>query len=211
MKKFWIFLFIALLGGFLADERIRTLLLEGFAFFWHTTQGVIFQHPIPLREDTDNIPVIGKRLDGFASVLLAAAGEDFGIKKGDRVITHEGEYVGHVEQVSSHISQIVLATHPGERFTGWLPVLSAPMELEGWGSGLLRSLVPASFPIEVGDDVWYDARIDAFVGDVISVKDTPASPARQDGQTAKDEELKEILVRHVVNPLMLSSVRVTHP
>lgn len=197
MKKFLIFLLIALLGGSVAGERIRTLLLEGFAFFSHTTQGVIFQRSVPLREDADNVPVIGKRLNGFASVLLTAAGENFGIKKGDRVITREGEYVGHIEHVSSHISQIVLATHPGERFSGWLPVLSAPIELEGWGSGLLRALVPASFPIKVGDEVWYDARLDAFVGDVISVKDMPG--------------LKEILVRLAVNPLMLSSVRVTHP
>ena len=197
MKKFWIFLFIALLGGSFVGERIRTLLLEGFVFFWHTTQGVIFQRPMSLREDTDDVPVIGKRLDGFASVLLAAAGEHYGIKKGDRIITHDNAYVGHVEQVSLNISKIILASRAGERFTGWLPVLSTPVELEGWGSGLLRALVPASFPIEVGDEIWYDSRLDAFVGDVISVKDTPG--------------LKEIFVRHAVNPLMLSSVRVMHP
>lgn len=210
MKKFWIFLFIALLGGSLAGERMRVSLLKGFDFFWRNKHGAIFSRSLPLREDSSNIPVIAKRLDGFSSMLFVAAGEDHDVKKGDRVIAHDNAYVGHVEQVSSHISTIILASHPGERFTAWLPVLSAPIELEGWGSGLLRALVPASFPIKVEDEVWYDARLDAFVGDVIAVRDAPASP-QQDGQTIKGEGLKEILARHAVNPLMLSSVRVTHP
>lgn len=204
MKKFWIVLFVALLGGSLVGERIRTLLLEEFAFFWRNARGAIFPRSVPavgrpFAEESNYIPVIGKRLDGFASVLLAAAGENDGIKKGDRVIAPDDEYVGRIEHVSSKASQIVLASRLGEHFTGWLPVLSVPLELEGWGSGLLRALVPASFPIEAGDDVWYDTRLDAFVGDVISI---------QDIKNGEGEELKEIFVRHSINPLMLSSVSI---
>lgn len=200
MKKFWIFLFLALFGGFLAGERIRALLLEEFAFFWHTTPGIVFSRPVSLREDTNNVPVIGKRLDGFASVLIAVVGENDGIKKGDRVIASDDEYVGHIEHVSSKVSQIVLASRAGERFTGWLPVLLVPLELQGWGSGLLRALIPISFPVEVGDDVWYDARLDAFVGNVVAVQG--------EIKNTEGEEVKEILVRHVINPLMLSSVSI---
>ena len=207
---FWIFLFIALVGGSLAGERIRALLLEGFAFFWRNKHSPVFSRSMSLTEQSSGIPVIGKRLDGFASVLLVAGGEDAGIAVGDRVIAHDDEYVGHVKQVSLHISQVVLASNAGERFPGWLPVLSTPIELTGLGSGLLRALVPASFRIEVGDEIWYDARLDAFVGDVISVQDTPASPTIQGGQTTESEGLKEIFVRHAVNSLMLSFVRV-HP
>lgn len=199
MKKFWIFLFIALFGGFLAGERMRFMLLEGFAFFWRDTRGTVFSHSLPLAERPDDIPIIGKRLDGFASVLLAMAGENNGIKKGDRVIALDEEYVGRIEHVSSKTSQIVLASRAGERFTGWLPALSVPLELEGRGSGLLRALVPMSFPVEVEDEVWYDARLDAFVGYVIVV---------QTNKDVEGEELKEILVRHTINPLMLSSVSI---
>lgn len=199
MKKFWIFLFIAFLGGSVAGERIRALLSDGFAFFLRDAQGAIFSHSPPLAERPDDIPIIGKRLDGFASVLFAMAGENKGIKKGDRAIAPDGEYVGHIEQVSSRASQIALASRAGERFTGWLPVLSAPLELEGWGSGLLRALVPASFPVEAGDEIWYDARLDAFVGYVITA---------QINKDVEGEELKEILARHAINPLMLSSVSI---
>lgn len=197
MKKFWIFLFITLVGGSLAGERIRALLLEGFVFFWPDARGTVSSHSPSFTKEPDDIPVIGKRLDGFAPILLAAAGENNGIRKGDRVIAPNGEYVGHIEQVSSKVSQIVLASRAGEHFTGWLPMLSVPLQLEGWGSGLLRALVPISFLIEAGDDVWYDARLDAFVGNVIAVQDMP-----------EGEGLKEIFVRHVINPLMLSSVSI---
>lgn len=200
MKKFWIFLFIALLGGSIAGERARAFLSDGFAFFWRTTPDIIFSRPVPLRENTDNVPVIGKHLDGFASVLFAAAGENDGIRESYRVITHDDEYVGHIKHASLKASQVVLASRPGERFTGWLPVLSAPLELQGWGSGLLRALIPISFPVEVGDDVWYDARLDAFVGNVVAVQG--------EIKNTDDEDVKEIFVRHVINPLMLSSVSI---
>lgn len=199
MKKFWIIIFIALLGGSFAGDRVRALLLDGFAFFLRNAQGAIFSHPLFLKEKPDGIPVIGKHLDGFASILFAAAGENDGIKKGDRVIALDDAYVGRIEHVSSKASQIVLASRAGERFTGWLPVLSVPLELEGWGSGLLRALIPASFPVEVGDEIWYDTRFDAFVGSIISIQNT------KDNET---EARKEIFVRHVINPLMLSSVSV---
>lgn len=178
---------------------MRAFLLEGAAFFWFDARGTVFSHSASFTRKSDDIPVIGKRLDGFASVLLAMAGENEGIKKGDRAIAPDGEYVGHIEQVSSHASQIVLASRAGERFTGWLPVLSVPLELEGWGSGLLRALIPMSFPVEVGDEIWYDARLDAFVGYVIVV---------QTNKNVEGEELKEILARHAINPLMLSSVSI---
>lgn len=180
-------------------ERVRSLLLEESAFFWRDARGAVFLRFFPSAGKQDSISVIGKNIEGFASVLLAAAGENDGIKKGDRVITRDNEYVGRIGQTSSKASQIVLASRVGEHFTGWLPVLSAPLELEGWGSGLLRALVPVSFPVEIGDEVWYDARLDAFAGDIISI---------QDAKNSEEGELKEIFVRHVINPLMLSSVSI---
>lgn len=201
---------IALLGGSFAGERMRSLLLEGSAFFWRDTRGTVSSHLTPFAREPDDIPVIGKRLDGFASVLLAAAGEDYGIQNGDRVIAHDDEYVGRIERVSSQTSQIVLASRAGERFAGWLPVLSAPLELEGRGSGLLRALVPASFPIQEGDEVWYDARLDAFVGYVVAVRDLSADKQTGQQSAAEETKLKEILIRQTINPLMLSSVRIIH-
>lgn len=194
MKKFWLFIGIALLLGLFVGERARLLLLDGLAFFWSEAPAPISLSAFSSESPSD-IPVIGKRLDGFVSILLAAAGENAGIQKGDRVITHEDEYVGRVANVSSSVSQIILASRPGEHFAGWLPVLSAPLELEGHGAGLLRASVPTSFLIQEGDEVWFDARLDAFIGYVATVRDFP-------------DLKKEVFIRQTINPLMLSSVRI---
>ena len=203
MKKFWITLFIALFGASLAGERVRGFLLDGMTLLsrdkgkavgWWGGQP---SHP----QEVGGFSLIGKRLDGFASVLVAAAGSSQDIVQGYRAITYDDVYVGRIRQVSRHASQIVLASRPGERMVGWVPVLSVPLELEGWGSGLFHALVPANFPLEVGDEVWYDARLDAFVGTITAIGET---------KNAEGGELKEILVRHELNPFMLSSVRI-HP
>lgn len=210
MKKFWLFILIALFGGSFAGEPARQLMFKGWAFFLREGRSPLMLSTPPFAEDANDIPVIGKRLDGFASVLLAAAGENAGIQKGDRAIARDDEYVGRVEHVSSSVSQIILASRAGERFAGWLPVLSAPLELEGRGSGLLRASVPASFPIQEGDEVWYDARLDAFVGYIVAVRDLSADKQAGQQSAAEETKLKEILIRQTINPLMLSSVHIIH-
>lgn len=203
MKKFWIICGIALLGGSIAGERGRALLINVTAQI----------HSFSFSEDAaeGRVAIVGKELDGFSSVLVAAAGMDAGVKKGDRAIAHNNVYVGSIGDVSPQASRIMLASRPGERFTAWLPVLSVPVAFEGWGAGLLRGRVPAHFPIEVGDEIWYDARLDVFVGTVIAVRDTPDLFLNQDEEGAEAGATKEIFARHAINPLMLSSVFIRSP
>ncbi|MEK7481038.1 MAG: rod shape-determining protein MreC [Patescibacteria group bacterium] len=184
LSLFWIFFLAALVAAHVIGIPLRAWFLRA------TVLPYSFQE-----QEKEGIAVIGKRLDRFASVLILAAGDRDDVHVGDHVATHDGIYVGRVREVSPHASQVVLASHPGEHVSAWLPVLSVPIELEGWGAGLLRALVPEDFLLEEGDEVWEDARQEIFVGHVISIQEVQDTGA-----------LKKIFIQQAVNPLMLSYV-----
>jgi rod shape-determining protein MreC len=108
--------------------------------------------------------VLGRPLSLFNSRVTIAAGSADGVQKNDAVVTGPGWLVGHVDQVGSNVSEVVLLNDPGSQVSASVPAENAAGLIQpsaGNRNVLVLDDVSKARQVKTGDVVtttgWADA------------------------------------------------------
>ncbi len=130
-------------------------------------------------------------------ILIVDAGENQGIKKGDKASMLEGPVLGVVAEVYPDTSKVILYSESGEKTNAILERNSIPVVLLGQGGGSFNIDLPRDVEVKEGDKILSAGIPSNLIGVVGEVKLSPT------------DSFKKVLVKGASNIFSLNYVLIT--